>query len=94
MSSIHYCDELIAYLTTPSLSRSMLGHIDDMGILYGSMKFASDGGTPKLLSLPGVEKSSISLLKKIPVRLPRTFEPKLQQQTTIRLSVDANRVYM
>ena len=51
--------------------------MEDIGILPGTMKFDGEGGTPNALSMPGVEKSSISSLKNIPVRLPRTLAPKL-----------------
>ena len=47
---------------TPSLSRNMEGVIEDMGRLKGLIKLLSDGSTPKAFFLPGVEKSSISLL--------------------------------
>ena len=43
----------------------------------GWMKLASEGGTPKLLGAPGVEKSSISLLKMIPVCVEAIRAPKL-----------------
>jgi len=47
---------------TPSLSRNMVGDIEDMGRLKGSIKLLLDGSTPKAFFVPGVEKSSISLL--------------------------------
>ena len=52
--------------------------MDDKGRFHGAIKLAADGGTPKKLLCPGVEKSSISSLKTIPVRLPMTFDPKLK----------------
>ena len=54
-----------------------VGHMDDMGILPGTMKLLGEAGTPKAFEVPGVEKSSISLLNMIPVRAPTTLEPKL-----------------
>ena len=44
------------------------------------IKFAGEAGKPKAFLVPGVEKSSISLLKIIPVLLPTTFEPNLQEK--------------
>ena len=41
------------------------------------MKLFGDGGTPNELSIPGVEKSSISSLNMMPVLLPLTLAPKL-----------------
>jgi hypothetical protein len=37
------------------------------GHRYFSRTFTSDGATPKRLEIPGLEKSSISLLRSIPV---------------------------
>ena len=48
--------------TSPLLSTKSEGHVEDMGRLPGTIKFASDGSTPNALTSPGVEKSSISLL--------------------------------
>jgi hypothetical protein len=67
----------ITSFTSPHLSIIILGHMDDRGRFPGNMKFAGDAGTPKKLMVPGVEKSSISLLYRIPVLEPITFEPKL-----------------
>ncbi len=58
----------------------MSGAIDDRGRLPGWMKLAGDAGKPKKLVVPGVEKSSISLLKRIPVRLPTIPEAKLKRK--------------
>ena len=54
--------------------------MEDMVIFPGTMKLEGEAGTPKTLTDPGVEKSSISLLKMIPVLWPRTLEPKLKQK--------------
>lgn len=40
-------------ITFPLPSTQMVGVIDDMGLLPGSIKLDSDGGTPKALSAPG-----------------------------------------
>ena len=56
-----------ASLTLPSWSVMMVGTMDDTGRRPGLMKLASDGGMPKVLTRPGVEKSSISLLRTMPV---------------------------
>lgn len=47
---------------TPALSTNIEGLIEDMGRFLGLMKLLFDGSTPKAFFLPGVEKSSISLL--------------------------------
>jgi hypothetical protein len=52
--------------------------MEDSGLFPGFIKFALEAGTPKEFVVFGVEKSSISLLKRIPVFDPTTFEPKLQ----------------
>ena len=59
-------------------SSTITGDIEDIGFLPGLIKFASDAGAPKLLTVPGVEKSSISLLYMIPVASPAYFAPKLK----------------
>lgn len=46
--------------------------------LPGLMKLFGEGGTPKPLVMNGELKSSISLLRIIPVNLDLTLEPKLQ----------------
>ena len=48
--------------TTPSLSRNIVGAVEDWGRFPGEIMFDSDGSTPNAFFLPGVEKSSISLL--------------------------------
>ena len=70
---------------THSLSRNMVGVIEDMGRLKGSIKLLSEGSTPKAFFVPGVEKSSISLLYIIPVRVERYFEPKLKVDKNVNL---------
>ena len=62
----------------------MVGVMDDWGLFPGRIKFEGDGGTPNELSMPGVEKSSSTLLKMIPVLFPRTLDPKLKSQTHIK----------
>ena len=64
-------------LTSPSDDTIMLGHIEDKGRFHGAIKLAGDAGTPKKFVVFGVEKSSISLLKIIPVLEPTTLDPKL-----------------
>lgn len=45
----------------------MVGVIDDSGRFPGTMKFAGGGGAAPPVVLIGMEKSSISLLRTIPV---------------------------
>ena len=71
-------DPPMTILTSPSEEMITLGLIEDSGRFHGDMKFADDAGTPKMLVVFGVEKSSISLLKMMPVREPTTFEPNLK----------------
>lgn len=47
---------------TPLLSTNIVGDMEDRGRFPGAIKLLSDGSTPKKFFLPGVEKSSISLL--------------------------------
>lgn len=63
--------------TSPFLSKMMLGHIEDSGRLPGLIKLAGDGRNPTPLAFPGLEKSSISLFKMIPVLFERTVPPNL-----------------
>ena len=56
---------------------TMVGLMEDMGLLPGTMKLVGEAAYWYALSVPVVEKSSISLLKIIPVRFPRTLLPKL-----------------
>ena len=56
-----------------------VGLMEEVGRLPGSMKFASDGGSPHSSVSSGVEKSDISLLKMMPVRIPRFLEPNLKK---------------
>lgn len=44
------------------------------------MKLFGEGGTPKPFVMSGELKSSISLLRSIPVDLDMTLEPKLQEE--------------
>ena len=69
----------VARRTLPASSRTRVGQVDDIGILPGTMKLLGEAGTPKKFTVPGIEKSSISLLKMMPVLLPMTFEPKLEK---------------
>ena len=68
-------------LTFPFLSVIILGDIDDSGRFPGRMKLAGEGGYPKKLFLPGVEKSSISLFMMIPVDSETNIEPKLKMKS-------------
>lgn len=63
---------------SPFLSVIMDGHIEDSGRLPGSIKFDGEDGKPKELMTPGVEKSSISLFKIIPVLGDTKPQPKLK----------------
>ena len=60
------------------VSHTMVGLMDDRGRLPGSIKLFRDGGEPKLVVL-GTEKSAISLLNTMPVRLPFILPPKLER---------------
>ena len=62
----------------PWSSNTMVGVMEESGRFPGAMKLAGEGGTPKEFTIPGVEKSSISLLNMMPVLLPRTLDPKLK----------------
>ena len=63
--------------TVPVLSVKTAALIEDSGRLPGCTELACDGGTPKLF-LPPVLKSSISLLRMMPVEGEMTLLPKLQ----------------
>ena len=52
--------------------------MEDMGILPGAMKLEAEAGMPYVLTVFGVEKSSIWLLNMMPVLLPTTRDPNLQ----------------
>ena len=67
-------------LTCPCGSVMRVGLMEEVGLLPGSMKLASDGGSPHSSVSSGVEKSDISLLKMMPVRVPRFFEPNLRKK--------------
>lgn len=67
----------ITSLASPVGITMTAGHIEDSGRLPGTIKFAGDGGMPKMLVIFGEEKSSISSLKMIPVSSPRRLEPNL-----------------
>lgn len=70
-------------LTSPvRLSRTIVGHVDDIGLFNGRMKLWGEGGTPKELVTLGELKSSISLLKMMPVLGDITTAPKLKNPTT------------
>jgi hypothetical protein len=49
--------------------------MEDKGRFPGRMKFASDGASPKKFWVSGMEKSSISLLRRMPVEGETTLEP-------------------
>ena len=50
-----------------SLSRTIVGHIDERGLFPGLMKFEAEGGRPNSFVTSGEEKSSISLFIMMPV---------------------------
>ena len=66
--------------TTKTTSQSwlitMLGDMEDRGLLPGWMKLTGDGSTPKSFVMFGEEKSSIWSLKTIPVDGDITSDPK------------------
>ena len=55
-------DAPITKRATPFLSTNIDGVVEDCGRFPGAIMLASDGSTPNAFFLPGVEKSSISLL--------------------------------
>lgn len=59
-----------------NLSMAIVGAIEETQRLPPLTKFIGLGGTPKSLLKPVVEKSSMPSLKVIPVRRPRSLEPK------------------
>ena len=67
----------ISSLTLPRRSVMIDGHIDDIIRLPGSMKFVSDGFTPKMFIMSGEEKSSISSFKMMPVVFDTNLLPNL-----------------
>ena len=56
--------------------RTIVGDIDDKGLFPGLIKLAGAGGRTPFVTFAGMEKSSISLFKIIPVLGDRIFEPK------------------
>lgn len=64
-------------LTSFLSSKTMIGDIDETGLLPGEMKFAGAGKSPSE-NAAGIEKSFISLLKIIPVLSDVTYDPKLK----------------
>lgn len=56
--------------------RTIVGVIDDNGLLPGWIKFAGAGGGTFSERFAGAEKSSISLLRTIPVLGERYLAPK------------------
>ena len=73
-------DDPITIAASPLSFRTIIGVIEDCGLLPGTMRLTSDGRKPKPFGgPPGTAKSSISLLKTIPVLEPMTFDPNLQQ---------------
>ena len=68
-------------LTSPDFeSMTMTGQVDDNGLFPGRMKFVGDGGTPNAFVTLGELKSSISLLKIMPVLGDILMEPNLKGQ--------------
>lgn len=55
---------------------TIIGVMEDKGLLLGSMKFAGAGGRWSGDKSVGIEKSSISLLSTIPVEGESTPPPK------------------
>ena len=60
------------------LLKNITGDMADIALFPGSIKLVSDGGRSNEFGSPGIEKSSISLLNMMPVLLPSTLEPKLE----------------
>ena len=69
------------------LSTIITGHVEDMGLFPGLMKFCGDGGTPKELVTLGELKSSIWLLNMIPVFGDIFTLPKLEKKVLINLQL-------
>jgi len=55
---------------------TMIGAMEDNGLLFGLIKFAGAGGSLSGVISVGVEKSSISLFSTIPVEGESTPAPK------------------
>lgn len=55
---------------------TIIGVMEDKGLLFGLIKFAGAGGKVSLDILEGIEKSSISSLRIIPVEGESTPPPK------------------
>lgn len=78
----------VVILEPPAAPRTLLmlpselikteGHIEERGRFPGAMKLAGLGAIPYSLVMLGDEKSSISLLKMIPVFIPRRSLPNLE----------------
>lgn len=58
--------------------RTIVGVIDDNGLFPGRMKLAGEGGGASPVVLPGMEKSSISLLRMMPVLGDMNLDPKYE----------------
>lgn len=58
--------------------RTIVGVMEDNGLLNGLIKFAGAGGGSFAESFLGMEKSSISLLSTIPVPGERNRDPKYE----------------
>ena len=72
-------------LTSPVPSSViMTGQVEERGLFKGRIKLLGEGGTPKELVTLGELKSSISLLKMIPVWGDITTAPKLQNNKSIK----------
>jgi hypothetical protein len=65
--------------SAPDWSVKTDGHIEDRGLFPGCILLESEGGIPKSFVAP-LLKSSISLLRSIPVDGDMTFDPKLQSK--------------
>lgn len=66
-------------LTSPLSSTIILGLMDDRALFPGAIALLGEPGKPKKFLNPGLEKSSIPLLKRMPVEFPVSPAPKLKQ---------------
>ena len=58
--------------------RTIVGVMEDNGLFIGTIKLAGAGGGTLAEALPGIEKSSISLLRNIPVLGDKNCAPKYE----------------
>lgn len=60
-----------------------MGVMDDKGLFPGWMKLAGAGGGSSAVTFAGMEKSSISLLRMMPVLLDKNLAPKYELMVVV-----------